>query len=94
MNVKKKSKIKSLGRYKHYKSFGWLARVAYRLRGDKTIRHYLATGKYVRTESAEAYELVPGSGMLFKDLFISSKVRRSRVKNIPDGARYVGKING
>ncbi|UYL04667.1 hypothetical protein EBOKLHFM_00047 [Klebsiella phage KP13-26] len=94
MNVKKQSKIKSLGRYKHYKSFGWLARVVYRLRGDKTIRHYLATGKYVRTESEEAYELVPGSGMLFKDLFITSKVRRSRVKNVPDGARFVGKTCG
>ena len=52
-----------------------------------------ATGKYVRTESEEAYELVPGSGMLFKDLFITSKVRRSRVKNVPDGARFVGKTN-
>ena len=40
MNVKKQSKIKSLGRYKHYKSFGWLARVVYRLHGDKTIRHW------------------------------------------------------
>lgn len=87
MNTKKRCKLKSQGRYSHYKKFGWLAKIAYRLRGDKTIRHYLKTGKYIQIEAPEPYELVPG--MWFKDLFITSKVRKSRIKNIPDGARFV-----
>lgn len=87
MNTKKRCKLKSQGRYNHYKKFGWLAKIAYRLRGDKTIHHYLKTGKYIQIESLEAYELVPRAW--FKDLFVTSKVRKSRVKNIPDGARFV-----
>lgn len=82
MNVKKKSKLKSAGRMRHYKSFGWLGHIAYRLRGDNVIRHYLSTGKYIQT-TGEIYELIPGFEV--QDLFISSTVKRSRVKDIPDG---------
>lgn len=82
MKIKKKCKLKSTGRLKHFKSFGWLGMVAYRLRGDRTIRHHLETGKYVQTRG-EIYELIPG--LEVQDLFISSTVKRSRVKNIPDG---------
>lgn len=82
MKIKKQSKNKSAGRFKHYKSYGWLASVVYRLRGDNVIRHYLKTGKYIQT-MGEPYELIPGFEV--QDLFIKSTVKRSRVKNIPDG---------
>lgn len=82
MKVKKQSKLKSEGRIRYYKSFGWLGHVAYRLRGDSTIRHYLKTGKYIQT-TGKIYELLPGFEV--QELFISSTVKRSRVKNIPDG---------
>lgn len=91
MNNKKRSKLKSAGRYNHYKSYGWLARVVYRLRSDKTIRHYLATGKYERNLSGVPYELLEGEGFWVMDLVISSTVRKSRVKNIPYGCQYINK---
>lgn len=91
MNVKKRCKLKSANRLRHYQSFGWLKSVVYRLRNDKIIRHYLKTGKYVRITSGSAYELFPGGGCCVKDLFITSKVKRSRIKNIPDGCVYVGR---
>lgn len=84
MKVKKASKLKSAGRIKYYKTFGWLGHVAYRLRGDSVIRKYLETGKYVQTYG-EVYELIPGHKLLVKDIFISSTVKRSRVKNKRDG---------
>lgn len=82
MKVKKSCKLKSAGRIKHYKAFGWLGPLAYRLRGDSVIRKFLETGKYVRTEG-EPYLLV--DRLWVRDLFITSKVKRSRIKNIPDG---------
>lgn len=88
MNVRKQSKLKSAGRIRHYKRFGWLGPIAYRLRGDNTIRHYLKTGKYIQTRG-ETYELIPGFGMYVQDLLISSTVKRSRVKNMPDGCVVV-----
>lgn len=84
MKVKKKAKLKSSGRIQYYKTFGWLGTIAYRLRGDLVIRKFLETGKYVRTEG-EAYLLM--ERLWVRDLFITSKVKRSRVKNIPDGCR-------
>lgn len=91
MNVKKRCKLKSTNRLKHYQSFGWLKSVVYRLRNDKIIRHYLKTGKYVKITSEVAYELFPGRGLWVKDLFITSKVKRSRIKNIPNGCVCVGR---
>lgn len=91
MNNRKRAKLKSAGRYAHYKSFGWLARVAYRLRGDKAIRKFVASGKYVREMGATPYQLIEGHDMWVMDVFISSTVRKSRVKNIRDGCQYITK---
>lgn len=86
MKIKKQSKKKSAGRFKHYKSYGWLASVVYRLRGDSVVLHYLKTGKYIQT-MGKPYELIPGFKV--QDLFITSKVKRSRVKNIRDGCVFL-----
>lgn len=89
MNNKKRAKLKSLGRYKYYKSFGWLGVIAYRLRGDATLRKYLASGKYVQKVGGVPYELSGIPGFWVRDLFISSVVRKSRVKNIYNGCQHI-----
>lgn len=89
MNNKKRSKLKSAVRYKYYKSFGWLGRLAYRMRGDQVIRKFIASGKYVRELGGAPYEFIEGHNFWMMDLFISSKVRKSRVKNIPYGCQHI-----
>lgn len=86
MKIKKQSKKKSAGRFKHYKSYGPWRQIVYRLRGNKILQHYLKTGKYIE-RMGEPYELIPGFKV--QDLFITSTVKRSRVKNIRNGCMYL-----
>lgn len=91
MNIKSKCKTKSQCRYNHYKSFGWLGRIAYRLRGDKQIRKFLSTGKYMKVYGKTPYKLVEDRDFYVVDQFISSTIKRSRVKMKPDGCIYIPK---
>ena len=91
MSIKSKCKNKSQCRYNYYKSFGWLGRIAYRLRGDKQIRKYLSTGKYKRVTSDVPYQLSEDVDLYVVDQFISSTIKRSRVKMKPDGCLCISK---
>lgn len=91
MNIKSKCKNKSQCRYNHYKSFGWLGRIAYRLRGDRQIRKYLASGKYKREYGNTPYKLVEDRDFYVVDQFISSTIKRSRIKMKPDGCLCISK---
>jgi len=78
--IRKTAKIKLKRTLKHYNKYGWLKQVVYRLRHDKAVR------KYIRT-FGEVWEI--REGMFMQDMFYSSRVKRSRVKNVPDGSMYV-----
>lgn len=90
MKIKKLCKNKSEGRYQHYKSYGWLARIVYRLRGEDQIQHYLNTGKYIKTYG-EPYMFLERVQLMVRDIYISSPVKRSRIKNIHWGCETVSR---
>lgn len=84
MNNKKRCKLKSGRRFKNFVRCFESNHTSSRL---SQLIKYIKTGKYFTSTPHEAYELYPSEWV--KDVFITSKIRRSRIKNSLVGIQFI-----